>query len=227
MKCMMVFFLFFTCVQTIAAYADNSLARNSEGVSQQSQDINTVLNLLENTMAQVKTIQTDFIQEKNLALFEQKLILKGRVFIQKPGFLSWRVFTPMRYSMVIKGTTISQWDEDTNQVQQVSMAKNPSFQVAIEQMQNWFSGTYKSMLGDYKIILAREHPFTLEFVPLENALSRNFITGVTVLFQDDERYIKEIRIEEKNGDSTKLTFINTQLNQPISPGAWEVKTDVR
>ncbi len=227
MRRLIVFVLFFMCVQTAATYADNSAARHSDSIFLQSQDINTVLGVLEKTMAQVKTIQTDFIQEKNLALFDQKIILKGKVFIQKPGLLSWRVFTPMRYSMVIKGTTISQWDEDTNQVQQVSMAKNPSFQVAIEQMQNWFCGTYKSMLGDYKINLATEHPFILKFVPLENALSRNFITRVTVLFQDDERYIKEIRIEEKNGDSTLLTFVNTRLNQPIPPGAWEVKTDVR
>jgi outer membrane lipoprotein-sorting protein len=178
-------------------------------------------------MSGTKTIQTDFIQEKNLALFNQKIILKGKVFIQKPGLLSWRVMSPMRYSMVIKGSTISQWDEDTNHVQQVSLAKNPSFQVAIEQMQNWFCGTFKVMLDDYKIILTTEHPITLEFVPLENSVSRNFIKRVTVLFQDDERYIKEVHIEEKNGDSTSLVFVNTQLNQPILPSAWEVRTDVR
>ena len=133
----------------------------------------------------------------------------------------------MRYSMVIKGSTISQWDEDTNQVQQVSLAKNPSFQVAIEQMQNWFCGTFKSMLDDYNITLTTEHPITLEFVPLENSVSRIFIKSVTVLFQDDERYIKEVHIEEKNGDSTSLAFINTQLNQSVLSSAWEVRTDVR
>ncbi len=216
MRRKVIFVLFFMCARIAFLFADNSV-----------QDINTILAGLEKTMAQVKTIQTDFIQEKNLALFDQKIILKGKVFIQKPGLLSWRVFTPMRYSMVIKATTISQWDEDTNQVQQVSMAKNPSFQVAIDQMQNWFCGTYKSMLGEYKISLVTAQPFTLQFVPLENALSRNFITRVTVLFQNDERYIKEIRIEEKNGDSTKLIFVNTRLNQPIPSRAWEVKADVR
>ncbi len=208
--------LFFISLLVFNAYADNP-----------PRDIKAVLADLEKSMSGTETIQTDFIQEKNLALFNQKIILRGKVFIQKPGFLSWRVFSPLRYSMVIKGSTISQWDEDTNQVQQVSLAKNPSFKVAIEQMQNWFYGTFKSMLDDYKITLATEHPITLEFVPLENSVSRNFIKRVVVLFQNDERYIKEVDIEEKSGDSTALVFENTQLNQPIKPGAWEVRTDVR
>ena len=213
---MIASFLYFVCLQVPNAYADNS-----------SRDIKTVLEDLEKIMSKTKTISTDFIQEKNLALFNQKIILKGKVFIQKPGQLSWRVISPMRYSMVMRGSTISQWDEDTNQVQQVSLAKNPSFQVAIEQMQHWFYGTFKSMLDDYKITLITEHPITLEFIPLENSVTRNFIKRVVVIFQNDERYIKEVHIDEKTGDSTSLVFVNAQLNLPILPSAWEVRTDVR
>jgi outer membrane lipoprotein-sorting protein len=208
--------LLFVCLQSVNAYADNS-----------SRDITAVLEGLEKMMSGTKTISTDFIQEKSLAIFNQKIILKGKVFIQKPSLLSWRVMSPMRYSMVMRGNTISQWDEDTNQVQQVRLAENPGFQVAIKQMQNWFYGTFKSMVDDYKITLITEHPITLEFVPWENSVSRNFITRVTVFFQNDERYIREVRIEEKNGDSTSLVFVNAQLNQLIPLSAWEVKADVR
>jgi hypothetical protein len=94
-------------------------------------------------------------------------------------------------------------------------------------MEKWFYGTFKSMQGDYKITLITEHPIVLEFVPSENSLSRNFIKRATIFFQDDERYIKEVRIEEKDGDSTSLVFVNAQLNQPILPNAWEVRADVR
>jgi outer membrane lipoprotein-sorting protein len=203
-------------LQAANAYADDP-----------SRDIKTVLGNLEKAMSGTKTIQTDFIQEKNLALFNEKIILKGKVFIQKPGLLSWRVMSPMRYYVVIKGNTVSQWDEDTDRVQKVSLAKNPGFQTAMGQMQNWFCGTYASMLDDYEIILAADDPITLEFVPLENSPTRNFIKRVVIFFQNDERYIKEVHIEEQNGDSTSLAFVNTQLNQPILPSAWEVRTDVR
>jgi outer membrane lipoprotein-sorting protein len=188
--------------------------------------IDAVLTTLQERMSSVKTIQTDFIQEKNLAIFKQKLILKGKIFIQKPGMLSWRVFTPMRYSLVISNSNISQWDQDSNQVQSVSLVNNPSFQVAIQQMQNWFSGTYKTMQGDYQISLISQQPLKLEFIPKEKSAAANFIQRVTVLFQDDQQYIKELDILEKSGDSTLLEFINAQLNQNIPPAAWEVKSDV-
>ena len=191
------------------------------------QGLNTILETLQDKMSEVSTIQTDFIQEKNLELFKQKLILKGKIFIQKPGMLSWRVFTPIRYSLVINGSQISQWDQDSDQVQSVSLAKNPSFQVAIQQMQNWFSGTYKSMQGDYQISLISLQPLKLEFIPKEKSVARNFIQRVTVLFQNDRQYIKEIDILEKSGDSTLLTFLTAKLNSSIPLTAWEVKADVR
>ncbi len=191
-----------------------------------SRDVQGVLDELEKSMAQVKTIKTDFVQEKNLALFDEKIILKGKIFIQKPGLFSWRVLSPMRYSMVIKGLMIKQWDEDSNQVQQVSLAKNPGFQAVIDQMQNWFSGAFKSMGNDYTISLAADYPLVLDFVPHENSAAHNFIKRVTVIFQDDERYIRELRIDENNGDNTVLSFENAFLNQPIETNAWEVKSEV-
>jgi outer membrane lipoprotein-sorting protein len=188
----------FIWIGTVYLYADDTAV-----------EINAILTALQEKMSLVKTVQTDFIQEKNLALFKQKLILKGKIFIQKPGMLSWQVFTPLRYCLVISGSQISQWDQDSDQVQSVSLAKNPSLQVAIQQMQNWFSGSYKSMQGDYQINLISQQPLKLEFIPKEKSLPGNFIQQVTVLFQDDQQYIKEISILEKSNDRTLLTFINT------------------
>lgn len=190
-------------------------------------NLDVVLDDLQEKMSKVLTLQTDFTQEKNLALFKQKLVLKGKIFIQKPGMLSWRVFSPMLYSLVINSSTISQWDEDTKQVQQVSLAKNPSFQVGIEQMQNWFSGAYKKMQGNYDISLLGVHPLSLEFIPKDASVTRNFIKRVVVTFRDDQQYIKNIDIQERNGDSTLLEFINAKVNQEIPVKAWEVKADVR
>ena len=212
MKKIMVIFLLFICLNITNLWADNS---NSQ--------LDAILESLQTRMSKVSTIQTNFIQEKNLALFKQKLILKGKIYIQKPGMLSWRVITPMRYTLVITGTSISQWDQDTNQVQSVSLAKNPSLQVAIAQMQNWFSGSYKSMQGDYQINLISTQPLKLEFIPKEKSVAANFIQRVTVLFQDDQQYIKELDIQEKSGDNTLLKFIDAQLNQDISSKIWEIK----
>ncbi len=166
MKKIIAFLLLFGCLSFAGLYANEAADK----------ELDAVLNSLQEKMSAVKTIQTDFIQEKNLALFKQKIVLKGRICIQKPGMLSWRVSSPMRYCLVINGATISQWDEDTNQVQSVSLDKNPSIQAAIAQMQSWFSGTYGAMRGDYQIKVVDQQPLKLEFIPKE---SPNRITSTS------------------------------------------------
>jgi outer membrane lipoprotein-sorting protein len=212
MKKLIAFIILFACLSFAGVGADEA-----------DTQLDNVLGSLQEKMSAVSTVQTDFIQEKNLALFKQKIVLKGKIAIQKPGMLSWRVYAPMRYCLVINGSNISQWDEDANQVQSISLDKNPSIQAAIAQMQNWFSGTYQSMRGDYQIKLTGQQPLKLEFTPKETSLARNFIQQVTVLFQANQQYIQEIDILEKNGDSTLLQFVNTQLNQEIPAKTWEVK----
>lgn len=190
-------------------------------------NIDGVLCRLEEKMSDMQTLQTGFVQEKKLAVFDQTLVLEGTIFLQKPARFAWHVKKPMRYSLVMKENTVRQWDEDTQQVQQISLSKNPAFQAVIEQMRQWFSGTYTSLLAEYDIKLLKQRPVSLRFVPRKTTVASNVINNVTVVFRDDERYIHQICIEEKSGDSTLLIFVDTLLNIPVGAEAWEVKPRVQ
>jgi outer membrane lipoprotein-sorting protein len=186
------------------------------------EDLNAVLSRLENKMSGIKTLKTGFIQEKELAVFKQKVILKGYVYIEKPARLAWHVNEPMKYRMVMSQNMISQWDEDTDKVQKISLAGNPAFEAAIGQMREWFSGAYTPLLKEYEITVLKENPASLKFTPRVQSFSGNVIKSVTVDFSKDEQYISRIFIEEKSGDTTNLAFVNTQLNISIDDSAWKV-----
>jgi len=203
---------FFLCLFWISAHAEST---------------EEVLGRLEEKISGLQTLRAEFIQEKNLAVLDQPLVLKGTIFMEKPGLFAWHVREPLRYSMVIKGEVIRQWDEDTDHVQKVSLSKNPAFKVAIRQMRDWFSGAYKSMLGEYRVTVLGEDPISLKFIPRETAFSHELIDSVTVVFESDERYIRQIQITEKRGDSTLLTFVDALLNTPIDGAAWKVKQRVQ
>ena len=190
-------------------------------------DVNTLLIRLETKMSGVESIETDFRQEKRLAIFNQPIISKGKIFIQKPHLFSWHVQSPVRYVMLIKDDVIKQWDEESNQIQQFSLSRSPGFSIAIAQMKIWFSGVYVSLLKDYTVKIISQDPVILEFTPIQSNPAFSLIKGVKVFFEKDERYLQEIRIEEKNGDITILTFSSVKLNMPINPSAWELKSDVQ
>ena len=190
-------------------------------------DLEEVLSRLEERVSGIQTLKADFVQEKFLAVLDEPLLLKGTIFMQKPDLFSWIVREPLRYSMVIQGEVVRQWDEDTRRVEKISLSKNPVFKMAIQQLRDWLSGAYKSMLGQYEVKVLDRSPISLEFVPRDTALVQGVIDRVTVEFDRDERYIRRIQIHEKQGDRTLITFVNTLLNAPIAPTAWKVEQDVR
>jgi len=187
------------------------------------EDIYTTLGRLEAKAVQVTSMESNFMQEKKLVMFDKPLILKGKIFLKKPGQFAWHQSEPIRYSLVIKGNFVRQWDGETGRVQEISVIDNLSFSVAVKQMTEWFSGAYTGLLKDYTITTLKQNPLVLKFIPRQNSSSFNLVKKVEVVFREDERYIQEIYIEEKNGDTSRLKFTETKLNVDIKPNAWEVK----
>jgi len=192
-----------------------------------SANVEEVLVDLEAKMSGTQTIETDFIQEKELVMFKDKITIEGSLSLQKPDLLAWHVHKPMRYSAIMDGDTMRQWDEETGQTHKISLTKNPVFSAIITQMQIWFLGTYVDLLDDYDITVLRQNPSILEFVPRETTAAGSVIDKIEVAFREDECYISKIRIWEKNGDNTLISFINTRLNAPIDPVVWKARSHVR
>jgi outer membrane lipoprotein-sorting protein len=187
-------------------------------------DVAAVLRSIEEQFTGVKTVQAAFIQTKELAIFDQAITLEGRVSLENPGRLAWRVDRPVRYAVVLDGAELRQWDEDSGKVQTISLSGNPVFQTVARQLQVWFSGKYASLADEYEIRLgdAKEQTALL-FEPRSGAAASKAIRRVTVSFGADRRYIETIMIEDVSGDRTSIRFTNTRLNEPISAEEWKVK----
>jgi len=172
-------------------------------------------------LAQTKTVAADFTQTKNMALFNAPLVIKGRLYLQRPGYFAWHTDSPMAYSLVMRGDKAWQWDEETKKVQALPLKRSPAFETAVRQMRGWFDGDYGVLAADYDIAVVREQPAVLKFTPKAGSSAAGLISGVKVFFRKDRRYIERIEIKEKNSDTTTIVFTHTVIDAPISPDAWE------
>jgi outer membrane lipoprotein-sorting protein len=198
----------------------------AHGESPQPADLHAFLNTLGKRVSGFKTLKTDFTQVKEMAMFREKLVLKGRIYLEKPNKVAWHVDSPLRYSVLITDTFIRQWDEDTNKVQEISLVKNPIFQNVLSQLTIWFSGEYGSLIETNDIRLTKKDPLEIEFTPLDKNISKKVIKRITITFREDQTYLKQIRIEERSGDVTTIDFMNTLLNAPLDSTSFEVKGHV-
>jgi outer membrane lipoprotein-sorting protein len=189
----------------------------------QPADLSAFLQNIGKKASNFKTLKTEFTQEKKMVMFKEKLVMKGRIFLEKPNKIAWHVDSPVRYSVLITDKLIRQWDADTNKVQEISLAKNPIFQNVLGQLTVWFSGEYGSLLDTNDVRIVKREPLAIEFTPRDNNVSKKVIKSITITFRNDQNYLQQLRIQEMSGDVTTINFINTILNTPLDSKSFEVK----
>jgi hypothetical protein len=178
------------------------------------------LNAWQSELARIATIDSDFVQEKRLALFQEPLAIRGRLCIATNGNFAWETHSPMRYKMVVSEGRVRQWDEETDRVQTISMKDNPAAAAIHTQMTTWFSGRYAALTNDYVITLASPKPVSFLFVPRTNSPAATYLASVQIWLRSDGQYLERIRIGERAGDSAQITFTNPLVNLPLPPDAW-------
>lgn len=201
--------------------------KGGAAAASEASEIHDLLLQMEKQGSDFNSLKTDFVQEKNLAIFQNRIIIKGRIYIQKSGKVAWHVDEPVRYSVLITDKFIRQWDEDTNRVQEISLSKNPMFRVVIDQLTAWFSGQYIRLLNDYDVSIINKQPLEIEFRPRESSNVKKMIKAITIKFREDGRYLHKVQFNEVSGDSTAITFNNTVFNAPTDNADFEVKRLVR
>ena len=192
----------------------------------QSADVAALLDSLGRDVSRFQTLKTDFTQEKRLAVFQNTVLLRGRIFLQKPARIAWHVDAPLKYSVVISDASIRQWDEDTDRVQEITFAKNPVLQNVMQQITVWFSGDYSSLLKDYDVLIDDERPVMLRFIPKKTSAAAKVVKQVRIEFREDNKYLRKLTIIEQGGDSTSITFTGTVFDVPLDARDFEVKRRV-
>ncbi len=206
----------------VAAAPTEPAAEAAVAPAEPKPDDEAVMAALEKRMAGIRSVRANFVQEKTLAILERPVTIEGSMALEDER-LAWHVHAPVKYSVVVTGDTMRQWDEDTGRVRRESLKGNPVFGAVMEQLGHWFSGRYRALRKDYAVeILEREPAVRLRFAPREESVAAQAIQRVTVTFQADGDYIQSIEIVDRSGDTTLLTFSDTAVNEPVPPETWRV-----
>ncbi len=173
-----------------------------------------LLSRLEQSAGGVKSLSSDFIQEKHLSMFKTVLTSKGRFYYSRPDLLRWELTSPVASGFVLKGDKGRRWNERSGRSDSFVISQEPVMKLVSEQLFAWAKADFVWLRKEYRINVLEESPVVLRLEPLSSATA-GFLSHLLISFSPDGRYVRAVEIREKDGDFTRIRFVNTAVNKTL------------
>ena len=189
-------------------------APGASGATAPPADQAALFSSLERTAGSVNTLSSDFVQEKHLSMFKTVMTSKGRFYFGKPDRLRWELTAPVASGFVLKGEKGRRWHERTGRSESFQISQEPVMKIVSDQLFAWARADFAWLKREYRITVLSEAPALLRLEP-RSAATAGFLHHLLISFSADGRYVKSVELHEKDGDFTRIKFINTAVNKPL------------
>lgn len=178
-----------------------------------SDSLEYVMRKVAEKQKQTRTLQADFIQERELALLSEPEVSKGTFVYSKPNNVLWRYEAPKPVTMLIsKGVMTTYYPQlqkaETTQVKRFEerIFKYMGASGAIEELSKYFNFTFIETKGK---------PFyTLELIPKTKMIARR-VRRIKIWIDRETYLTTKFEYVEGDGDLTRYDFRNVQFNQEV------------
>ncbi len=184
------------------------------------------LDKLQNTYKNKASLESDFIQEVYQASLARFKTSKGNVRLSKPNFVRWEVAEPEASVMVSNGRKVSYFTPDAR-----GKGKGQVIERAASELER--QPLFRILTGNA--------PLNKEFTVVKQEKAESIIKGESlteltlkpkkpmgdisqVRLQIDAKYlIRELNLENENGNKTKITLQNQNLGDKLPTALFDFK----
>jgi outer membrane lipoprotein-sorting protein len=195
-------FCYSACVSVHAQYPGYNLLTNDAAFRQQFADASK----------KTSSIESDFVQEKNLSMLSEKIISKGKFWFKKVNRVRMEYSQPFQYLMVLNNGSI--YIKDDQKENKISAKSNPLFQQINKIMVDCMQGSALSNPDFSPRIFEGRSSFLIELTPTAKNL-KSFFEHINIIVDKKDFSGTEIEMYEQGGDNTIIRFNNKQLNAAI------------
>lgn len=166
------------------------------------------LSLVSQRVAQVQTLRGGFEQEKRITGFKNPLRSQGRFLLARDKGVVWTTLKPFPSEVVITRDRILSRQRDGSQRVEVDGREQPALRSVNAMMFALVSGDVAALSSRFetRVQALPDNGWRLSLKPRSAALAQSFARIVL----SGDRYVREVEIEEGNGDRTHLRFSDLQ-----------------
>ncbi len=170
--------------------------------------------------ASTNTINTTFIQEKNLSFIEEKVISKGILLYEKPDKLRIEYKEPFTYIMIMNGGRMMT-DNGENK-SEYDLKSNKMFSEINNLIISSVKGNILNNTSFKAELFENQEKLFINLIPLDKELGK-YIKTIGLFMNKQDYTVDELQITEQSDDYTQIRFTNKAINEEISPASFNMQ----
>ena len=162
------------------------------------------------SFSRVKSIRTDFVQEKRMKILARPLVSEGSFQYRAPADIRWEYRNPIRSVLMMDNGDVkrytwngSAWVEDRG-------AGLEAMRFVLQDISGWVSGEFGSS-SHFRAELKEGDPVRVTLIPRDPSIG-SFIQQVVLTLSPQPGVLKSVEIVEGPGSSTLIELRNTVVN---------------
>ena len=175
---------------------------------------------LSTATASLKSLQSDFVQTKHLALLADKIVSKGLFSYQKDDKVRIEYKTPFQYLMVMNGGTILVRDEQKST--RINTRNSKMMQSVNRIMVDCMSGRVFSN-PDFKVSAYSSSSRDLLLLRPVSADLQRIYSSIEVYLNKSDMDVVMLVLKEPNGDYTEMVYSGTRHNLALNESLFKTR----
>ena len=178
------------------------------------------LKLVEGNLSTIRSLWTEFLQEKHLEIFTEVVKAKGRCIFQSPDRVRFEFTEPFKSVLIVKDGKLSKYEFLEGKWQKLETGQQQIILMVIDHITSWIRGRFAEKQDVYEIAVEKGDNTRIILSP-KNEKFREHIRSIELVLTKEEKGLKQIIIREPGGDYTQITFINEKRNIDIPAAVFD------
>ena len=184
--------------------------------------VDRVLQRMNEANQRLEDLQADFVQTKEMVLFEDRIVSRGKFYFRNPDKLVLDTHSPEHQQLIINYNHVWLHYPELKQVHELSLKQTKGLSALFV----GFGGSVKNVREQFTVKIEETAVnengrtcYTLSLVPLEGAPAASSALGldrVLLTVAEGKWYPVRTQIVQKNGDKTILEYSNHIDNLKLS-----------
>ena len=160
-----------------------------------------------------QSIKSNFEQEKNLALLEEKILAHGKFYFKRENRVRIEYQKPFQYLLIMNGDQIV--TRDNQKENKVNVKSNKLFQQVNRIMIDCVQGSIVDSKDFAVRVFENDKVWLLEMTPVDKTL-RDFFKTIVIHADRKDYSVSSIDMQEPSGDNTLIKFVQKEVNVAVS-----------